>query len=264
MLNSRHSANSSLQVFWPFILVAIALHFTVAFTLAYLNPSLLDKKDKTIPILLLSADTKANKSSKQSSSSAAQRTAAAKEFLSTMGKSDFASPTKTEVPGKNNDASPLTTRSTTATNLPSFPAIATPNQTQATRAQQARKGLHNIFAQQQQTSNEIKQLSTRSASQLNEYELLLVKRLVRADLYDQYHAIMESNGKNKVDFEIVLILFQNGAIKNAAIKKSSDIKEIDKLGIRTAYNASPYPAPPKKDIQRGFRYSIPISYHKQK
>lgn len=264
MLNREHGNDSSLRVFWSSVLVAAALHVIIAFVVFFLNPPFLDTKDKTIPVLLLSADSKASQSAKSSS---AANAAAAREYLATLGQSDFITPDKAEKTQQHTTSSNQTDSSNISEIPSSFPSISTasPSRSQATRAQIARQGLHDIFEQQQEKqNNEIKQLSTRSTKQLDEYEQLLIKQLVKAEFYDQYHGIMAKYGKAEVSFEVVLTLFQNGAIKSAGIGKSSNINEIDQLAIKTAYKASPYPAPPKKDIERGFKYTIPISYHKQK
>ena len=120
-----------------------------------------------------------------------------------------------------------------------------------------------MFAQQRHSAaSATKQLSTRSAAQLDEYEQLLLEKLSRAGLYDRYPGIMEANNIDRLDFEITLILFPSGAIKSAAVNPPTEIEEINRLAESTAYGASPYPAPPKKDYEKGFKYTIPISYRK--
>lgn len=111
--------------------------------------------------------------------------------------------------------------------------------------------------------NEIRQVSTKSLNELSDYEIQLLQRLARNELYDSFHRVMDRFNQDTVGYTISLILFPNGAIKNAQIKESSSIPEIDQLAIKSAYQASPFPKPPGKDINFDFKYDIPIIYKKR-
>ena len=127
------------------------------------------------------------------------------------------------------------------------------------------KSYENIFSKQknkEKLQNELRQISTNSLEELTEYEILLLQKLAQNELYDDFHPVMEKNKQTDIRYTITLQLFSNGAIKNAKISNSSKIKEIDRLAIKTAFSASPYPKPPKEDINKGFKYNIPIIYKK--
>jgi len=106
----------------------------------------------------------------------------------------------------------------------------------------------------------VKQISTIEAPTLSDYQIALLQHMLRGGLYDQFHDIMYSHSQTDLNYTLRLTLFENGAIRNAALKESSGIKELDKLAITAAYNASPYPPPPKDDASKGYQYSIPVKY----
>lgn len=140
--------------------------------------------------------------------------------------------------------------------------IQTPKLPTQSRRQQSNNGIKNLFTQTtQKTEHQIQQVNTQEADKLSPYEELLIQHMVvRPRLYDQFHQIMMQANLEEIGYEIKISLFANGAIRNAKISKKSSIKEIDTLAITSAYNASPFPRPPAKDISRNYQYTIPIFY----
>ena len=149
---------------------------------------------------------------------------------------------------------------------PDTPKLNTPVVPRNNNPASAFEGLQNIFSRNKNietSQNAIQQFSTKSLNDLSDYEIQLLQRLARNELYDGFHRVMEHFNQDKVGYTISLILFPNGAIKNAQIKESSSIPEIDQLAIKSAFQASPYPKPPSADIAIDFKYDIPIIYQKR-
>lgn len=145
------------------------------------------------------------------------------------------------------------------------PAISVPTTSPQQRNAPNQQQLRSMF--QQATTDQTastEQISTKSVAELSDYELALLTQLSQEVLYDEFHPIMLYNTKTQVDYILSLRLFKNGAIRSAALAKSSGIEEIDRLAIQTAYQASPFPAPPTKDAAIDYRYQIPIIYDRLK
>ena len=195
--------------------------------------------------------------------SQSENTLAAQEYLRTLNESKFEKLIRDNTQKsikKSRDNSPFK-QSTQAEN----PFIQQPTFKQNSNSSSALQGLQNIFSRQNskaKTQNETQQISTKSLEELSEYEIQLLQRLSRKELYDEFHPVMEKNRRTNTSYTLTLQLFPNGTIKNAYISSSSNIKEIDKLAIRTAFSASPYPKPPSEDITKDFKYNIPIIYDK--
>lgn len=145
---------------------------------------------------------------------------------------------------------------------PSVSVPTTSPQQRNTPNQQQLRSLFQQAATEQTATTE--QISTKSVAELSDYELALLTQLSQEVLYDEFHPIMLYNTKTQVDYVLSLRLFKNGAIRSAALAKSSGIEEIDRLAIQTAYQASPFPAPPAKDAAIEYRYQIPIIYDRLK
>lgn len=222
-------------------------------------------KEKTIPIQLISSDIKGSKIN-QSHLSRADNALAAQEFLRTLNESTFEQLIKenTQKPksrSSSNTQSPFKddiSREEISINQPLFYANSNPSS--------AFQGLRDIFNQKKlkEPSNaNIQQISSKSLDTLTDYEILLLQALAKDELYDNFHPIMARKQQESVEYVITLQLMPNGAIRSASIKQSSNILEIDELAIKTAYQASPFPEPPKDDIAKRFRYDIPIIYQKR-
>jgi len=108
--------------------------------------------------------------------------------------------------------------------------------------------------------DENKQISTKDTAKLSEYQQRLIQHMLQGKLYDKFHRILNSNNSKTLDYTLNLWLLPNGAIKNASIKTSSGIDEIDKLASTAAYNANPYPKPPQADAATRYQYEVPVQY----
>jgi TonB family protein len=237
--------------------IAIILHSAIALTFTVFNLLKDTSIRKTVPVLLLSADRKTSIES-QRKLSAAENSQAAKDYLTSLSKSNHRiqnSPTKNNEPSKQ-----------TQTRRPNLPNIGASKFSQNSSAKQTIFGLQDIFSKQKERKKQStkKQVSTKSAALLSDYELQLLTKLAKDELYDPFHDVMNSYSRGEVEYIITLNLFTNGAIKSAHLKSSSGIDAIDKLAVQTAYRASPYPTPPKKDIEKNFKYDIPIIYQTNK
>lgn len=244
-------------IFSASLFIALILHISIVIAVIYLPSISQEKARKTIPVVLIAAGSKASNAS-QPTKNTAENSAAANAFLSTLETSTFE--TAIESPHSNNHLSTGKTN-TPSQNLlttPDLPQISSTKQLKTTSAKRARQGMLDLF--KQQTPEQVKQVSTKNYEHLSDYELSLRSMLSRAVLYDHYHKFIAAKGKDSVNFEITLSLFQNGAIKKAIVSRSSGIAEIDRLAQMTAYDVSPYPRPPKEDEQTGFKYSISITY----
>ena len=85
--------------------------------------------------------------------------------------------------------------------------------------------------------------------------------MLAGELYDQFHRFMRSQNETRIDFRVRIRLAENGVIKSASIVEKSDDLNIERLAVTAAYNASPYPQPPKEDFDKDFTYYISMSYN---
>ncbi|MFT6905018.1 MAG: TonB family protein [Oleiphilaceae bacterium] len=218
---------------------------------------------KTIPFQLMSSD-RYGQNSNSATLSKSENTLAAQEFLRTLNESTFDQliREKNRKTSKNRD-----TPSPFKQHLPSdSPFINKPIFLEKSNASNAFQGLQDIFSKQdsKQTKTENKQkISTQALEELSQYEIQLLQKLAEDELYDEFHPVMSKNKQTNINYVISLNLFANGAIKSATIRQSSNIPEIDQLAIKAAYLASPFPKPPKEDINNNFKYDIPIIYQKK-
>ncbi len=239
--------------------VAILIHTAIALSIHFLDISLIEIKEKSIPFKLVSA----NRSSQFSTSSPLSPTdnaRAAQEYLATLNQSQFKSTAdnKSKHTGqgkrKSRQQSPITkTSKQAAQHNTAF---------QGSNPSTAISGLQNIFSRNSRPldSSQVKQVSSKALEALSDYEILLLNTLAKDSLYDPFHEVMKANKHKEVSYTITLSLFPNGAIKNASIKQPSGLQKIDELAIQAAFRASPFPTPPRDDIQRGYKYDIPIIY----
>jgi TonB family protein len=243
----------SLAVFF-----AILIHSLVAFIVYLLDVQLIEIKEKTIPFKLVS-NSRASKALLSSSLSAEENARAAQEYLSTLNQSQFnsasAQDSSTDGNHGNGESSKTSKQQPTEKQLPQNTPLH-----RGSNPSSAISGLQSMFSQKKQTiqTNNARQISTKQLELLSDYEILLLNTLNKGALYDAFHEVLDENKKLEVSYVITLFLFPNGAIKNAAINKSSGLPQIDELAIQAAYRASPFPAPPRDDIQKGYRYHIPI------
>lgn len=217
---------------------------------------------KTIPFQLISND-KAGQLSNSSQLSKSENTLAAQEFLRTLNESSFEQLIRenTRKPNQSQEQpSPFKQE------LPSDNAqFEQPTFQKNSNSISAFQGLQDIFTRKelnQETKNNIQQISSKTLEQLTQYETQLIQIMAQKGLYDEFHPVMAKNKQTNIEYTITLNLFPNGAVKNASIRQSSGIEEIDRLAVKTAYLASPFPKPPSKDINKSFKYDIPIIYQK--
>jgi TonB family protein len=248
------------------VVVAISFHIVILAGLyALLNRPILHV-EKTVPSIILNPSIAQETGQKETSDA---RPRADRNLVSTTSESEFTAPTPpekitpqiqkevTHVPTpKQTEKAPTKHQSKTNT-----PIVAVPKNTPQQRNAPNQQQLRSMF-QQAATSETavIEQISTKSVAELSAYEQSLLTQLSKESLYDDFHPIMHHNTKMQVDYILSLRLFNNGAIRSAALIKSSGIEEIDQLAIQTAYEASPFPSPPAKDAAIEYRYQIPIIY----
>ncbi len=201
----------------------------------------------------------ANNQTQQNSNqlSASENAAAAREYLETLAISEqqVKKRSKETIKPEANQDSPFKQKTV---NLPAETKHTNQNK-------KAISEFQNIFSKSSQATKGATQtqISTNDNPQLSDYEIELLSALKKETLYDSFHPVMANKRTNEVRYQIELRLFPNGAIKSARMAKSSGDKDIDTLAIQTAYAASPYPAPPKEDISKRYRYRIPIIYTKE-
>jgi len=231
--------------------LACALHALLAVLLLIAPPLIPEREDKSIPVLLVSSD-RAN--IKQQTTQQPKSVKQQEERVTTQGQSRF-----TEAHQLSQE--PSQQSQIQATSTPTMPTLSSPLRTQSNRSNNSSSGLRNLFSQERaQASSQITQLSNSDLPPLGDYELSLLQRLAANELYQDYPKVLANNKRERIDFSVEIILFANGAIKTAKIIESSNIDAVDQLAIQTAYNASPFDRPPEEDIEKGFRYLIPISY----
>jgi len=253
--NNNHVTRLCIAIF-----TAITLHSGAVALLTILDLSIIVEKEKTIPITLVSANRHSSTSQTQNLSKS-DNTQAARAYLATLNESSFQKETTFKQQSNSGKKYTLNKKSQHNTLAPDFPTIGTITRTQSTASKQTLQGLQNIFAKKHfKSQNTRQQISTKAIEQLSDYELELLNKLARDELYDPFHEVMKAKNKDRVDYVITLTLFSNGAIKSARIKSKSGIEEIDKLAKQTAFRASPFPAPPQQDLNNGYKYDIPIIY----
>ena len=252
------------------IVVAISIHIVIFAGLYALLNRPEPPVEKTVPSIILNPSIAQRMEQSEAATATAQSD---RNLVSTTSESEFTSsaptPSKPEPELENTirQTSPLQpgkprTKQQSASKSPevSVPTTA-PQQRSATNQQQLRSLFQQTATDQTATTE---QISTKSVAELSAYELALLTQLSQEVLYDEFHPIMLYNTKTQVDYILSLRLFKNGAIRSAALAKSSGIEEIDRLAIQTAYQASPFPAPPAKDAAIDYRYQIPIIYDRLK
>jgi TonB family protein len=220
----------------------------------------IEKSHKTIPLQLIQNERQGSPTSPDQMSRS-ENALAAQEFLRTLNEATFEQLIQKNThtsKAKEPSHSPFRPEAPQESSDMTLPRLPKNNQSNLF------EGLQNIFSRNSDSStqNEIRQISTKSLDELSDYEVLLLQRLARNELYDDFHKIMIHHNQDQVDYTVSLFLFPNGAIKNARIKESSNIADIDRLAIQAAFQASPYPKPPQEDINTGLRYDIPIIYKK--
>tara|TARA_R110001592_G_scaffold33316_2_gene115591 strand:+ start:6027 stop:6830 length:804 start_codon:yes stop_codon:yes gene_type:complete len=247
--------------FYLAVFCSVLSHSIILLLLFALFPSFeLDRK--TIPFQLLSYDRQGARSDSPQLSRS-ENTLAAQEFLRTLNESTFEQLIRenTGKTSKNRELpSPFKKAPSSDTNYINKPIFL--NNTNSSSSLQ---GLQDIFSNKViklDPINNKQQIATKSLEQLNQYEIQLLQKLAKDELYDEFHPVMSKNKQTNISYIITLNLFTNGAIKNATIRQSSNIQEIDELAIKAAYLASPFPKPPPEDINRSFKYDIPIIYQK--
>ena len=232
---------------------AIVIHTFIIILIHWFEIPLIEIREKTIPFKLISPSSNAA-TTQTSSLSPADNARAAQEYLRTLNQSQFKQATE-----RDNKTAPFSNRV-----KPS--PLAQKNQAQQRTAQSnAINDLQGIFSRETPNvkTTSVKQISNKELEQLSDYEVLLLKALAKESLYDRFHEVMNANKRKEVRYSITLNLFPNGAIKNASIREPSGLAAIDELAIQAAYLASPFPMPPRDDIQRGYKYHIPIIYKKK-
>jgi len=242
------------------ICAAICLHILIVLAITHLLPQPTDKEYRTVPTVTISKGSRASIAMQQAQSKSTN-SAAANAYLASLEASTFTAQERNKQKRHTSKAGNTNNPPQNELLAPEFPSRNTNKQSQTSRAKRANQGMVNIF-KKQKTTAQVQQISTKQHKELTDYEISLRSILSRAVFYDQFHKFIEAKGKNnkEVNFEVTLILLPNGAIKNAKITRSSGIKEIDILAKQNAYKASPYPRPPAKDMQKGFRYSIAITH----
>jgi TonB family protein len=238
--------------------IAIVFHALLAMLISLSGISFLDDKEKTIPFRLISAD-KSSQIANAQVLSAEENAQAAQQYLATLNQARYT--TNTADKGAKSTGNNKQNKPSEKNKKSEF------NNTQLLRGSNsstAIHGLQNIFAKKslQANNTHIEQISSKEAEALSNYEIELLNTLAKDSLYDPFHKIMEESQRKSIAFTVTLSLFPNGAIKNANIKQTSGIHSIDQLAIQTAYRASPFPPPPRDDIQKGYRYDIPIIYQR--
>lgn len=235
-MNARHGYGSINFLICLFL--ALTLHI-FAFFIASMHFNEEPDQPRTVPVVTISSAVPQQSASTQSSPAHNVR-----DVLSTTGASKSTAGYTPEIP----PAEPARPR-------------ARPSISQQYRQRRPSAGFQALFSKEESESNNpAKQLSTRQSEVLSSYQIMLRQHMLKGELYDRFHRYLQDNDKQRVDYELLLTLFPNGAIKNASISTGSGVEELDKLAITAAFNASPYPAPPADDIRQGFRYRIPFSY----
>lgn len=231
--------------------------------LIFLNFPSFERTNKTIPFQLVQ-NQRIGSNSNSAQLSQSENALAAQEFLRSLNAATFEQLINENT--KKNTQKKQSNSPFKSDFAPDTPDLHTPVIPKNNNPESAFEGLQNIFSRNNDAKNQqnqIQQLSTKSLNDLSEYEIKLLQQLARNELYDSFHRVMDRYSRKQVDYTISLFLFPNGAIKNAQIKESTNIAEIDQLAIQAAFQASPFPKPPSEDVRIGFKYDIPIIYQKR-
>ena len=149
--------------------------------------------------------------------SEAEKSQAAQEYLASLNKSSFTTASNHKQQTKPNKSN-LSSKTNKNTAKSKTPTISVPTRPKSTNSQKTLQGLQNIFARKPlKTQNITKQISTKSIEKLNDYEIELLNSLAKNELYDSFHQVMKSKNRDRVEYILTVILFPNGAIKNAQI-----------------------------------------------
>ncbi len=247
--------------FYIALFSSVISHSVIILLIITVFPSI-ELQRKTIPFQLIANDRKGFLSN-PSNLSRSENALAAQEFLRTLNESSFEQLIKrnTQDSLKSEQAPSPFKQENISEHI--FLKQSIPQQNN--QSANALQGLQDIFSNKTpkpSPSKNTQQISTKSLEQLTSYEISLLQKLARNELYDNFHSVMAKNQQSQIEYIISLHLFPNGAIRNASIIESSNIEEIDQLAIKVAYAASPFPKPPTDDISKNFRYDIPIIYKK--
>jgi hypothetical protein len=236
---------------------ALLLHIFLLLALSFFPITNEEEPQRTVPTVTITHGARASFNSQQSQSESAN-SSAANAYLATLEASKF-KVQQEQNRAKRNRGKALHKPQRQQLKQPEKPSTTNSNnQSQNSRARKANQGMMNIFKQKKITGEKT-QISTTKNKELSDYEISLISILSRAVLYDEFHNFMKAKDGNEINFEVTLILFPSGAIKNAIISRSSGIVEIDALAKQVAFKVSPYPRPPAEDMQNGLRYTIPLT-----
>lgn len=194
---------------------------------------------------------------------------AAKDIITSTGSSHFSQNSATE---KARDSDQITTPDQSSksvkqenifipkikTDLPDVRrdiAIASKSQT----ASKSFTEISSLFQQQESETETIQVTSDPELEKISAYEQLLRKKLTQAQYQDKLYPIISKLNESKL-VSLELVIFPNGSIRNALIRKSSNDQKLDQAVRKIALDASPYPAPPKEDKSFGYKYNISIRY----
>lgn len=249
------------------VVIAISIHVIMLAGLYALLNQPEPPVERTVQSIILSPSIAQHTEQNEAPTASTQND---RDLISTISDSEFTSPApikKVAEPVQENTTQPQT-RSQQNSQTPArqqrtskAPSVSVPTRAPQQRNTPNQQQLRSLF---QQTATDqtapIEQISTKSVAELSDYEKALLTQLSQESLYDEFHPVMLYNTKTQVDYILSLRLFKNGAIRSATLVKSSGIAEIDQLAIQSAYQASPFPAPPAKDSAIEYRYQIPIIY----
>ena len=248
-------------VFPASIFFALCIHGALFFFINLLFSLPEPEPKRSIPVTLRSTEVAASKASKAKQVKQETQSSKSREVIDSDTSSQFKTTTSKQLAQEQSKGSKAHKKPKQS--KPDIPALPSFSSSQASRAQKARQGGREMFeAKDIEQISEIKQISTEELPPITDYELTLIQHMVKAELYDRFHPIMANAKKESIGYILKLNLFANGAIKKASIRQSSGISQIDQLAIQAAYNASPFPRPPKADLGKNFTYMIPITYEK--
>lgn len=249
------------------VVVAISIHVIMLAGLYALITQPEPPIERTVQSIILSPSIAQHTEQNEAPTASTQND---RDLISTTSDSEFTNPApiKNEAdPVQENTTQPQTRAQQTSKSptrqqhTSKAPSVSVPTTAPQQRNAPNQQQLQSLF--QQTATDQIaptEQISTKSVAELSDYEKALLTQLSQESLYDEFHPVMLYNTKTQVDYILSLRLFKNGAIRSATLAKSSGIAEIDQLAIQSAYQASPFPAPPTKDAAIEYRYQIPIIY----
>lgn len=231
--------------------IALCAHITIYALLSLWSAPIPDNSEKSIPVtLIVSPDSVASKATKQVESS---RKSSFSDLLTTKGQTD-----QRVKATENPDEKPPSKSTNDSATGNSIEQRQTASQLSRQRNQAA--SIKQLFSSTARDMPAIKAVQTSQNEQMSAYEIELLSHLLSGQLYDDFHRFMEKATKNQINFTIQLSLFSNGAIKSAKLVSKDQDLPIERLAVTAAYNASPYPRPPDKDVSSNFTYSVSMSY----